>query len=203
ALHATPASLRLRRARADDRRRDDDAASQQASSGLCRQAQRGRVGGTGARRQVARGYSRQHLRAVQEGPQQRGRALEPQLLLGNHAAGRKPARRSSRRGDRPEFRLVRSVQDQVQRGRRRPVRLRLGVADPRPVRRSRDHLDSRAGQSADGRRACAGHAAARQRRLGACLLSQVQQPPPRISRRLVECGKLGQGRRTLRGRRRL
>ena len=52
--------------------------------------------------------------------------------------GGEPERRP-RRGDRRELRLLRRVQGGVQERRRRPLRLRLGVAGPRRLRPGRRH----------------------------------------------------------------
>ena len=83
-------------------------------------------------------------------------------------------------------------QAQVQGRRHQPLRLRLGLADPRRLR-ARDRLDRQPGQP-DQRRQ---DAAARRRRLGARLLPEVPEPPPRLPRRVVEHRQLGRRRRAV------
>ena len=100
---------------------------------------------------------------------------------GGGAPERRP-RRSDRRG----LRLLRGLPGQAQGRRRQPVRLRLGLARPRR-RRARSRLHRQSGQPHLGRQ----DAAARRRRLGARLLPQLPEPAPRLHRRLVEHGRLG------------
>ena len=91
-------------------------------------------------------------------------------------------------------RLLLRLPGEVQGDRRQPVRLRLGLADPRRLRpRGRRHAqpgqpDLRGQDAAAGRR-----------RLGARLLPQVPEQAPRLPRRLVEHRQLGEGRRGLLG----
>ncbi len=106
--------------------------------------------------------------------------------------GGRPDRRA-RRGDRRRVRLVRRLQDPVRGQRRRPVRLRLDVARPRR-RRAEAHQDAQPGQPAARRP----DPAARQRRLGARVLPDVQQPPPRVPQDVVERRRLGRRRRAVR-----
>jgi len=80
-------------------------------------------------------------------------------------------------------------------GRRRSVRLRLGVAGPRRLG-PRRRRDAQPGQPALGRQ----DAAARRRRLGARLLPALPEPPTGLHRRVVERRRLGHGQRALRRR---
>src|SRR5437899_5418323 len=70
----------------------------------------------------------------------------------------------------------------------------MGLARREAERRCADHVHAESGQS---------HLAGplshlRQRRLGACLLPEIQQPPSRIPRRLVEHSELGRNQQALR-----
>ena len=97
------------------------------------------------------------------------------------------------RGDRRRVRLLRRLQGAVRGRRRRPVRLRLGVAR---ARRRRAEGDEHAQPGQPGERRP--DAAAGQRRLGARLLPEVPEPPPRLPQGVVERRRLGEGRRALR-----
>ena len=68
------------------------------------------------------------------------------------------------------------------------LRQRLGVADRRR-RQAGDREHREPGQPVDGRE----EADARPRRVGARLLPEVPEPPPRLHRGVVECGQLGRG----------
>ena len=107
--------------------------------------------------------------------------------------GGEPAGDLARR-DQRQVRLLRRLQGEVQGGRRRPVRLRLGLARRRRLRRRRPRQDRQPGHPALRRQ----DAAARHRRLGARLLPQVPEQAPRLHRGVVEHRRLGQGRRALR-----
>jgi hypothetical protein len=101
----------------------------------------------------------------------------------------KQGRRRPRRCHQLSLRLIRRLQDPVQGGRRRPLRLRLGLAGPRRLRAG-DRLHRQPGQPRLRRQdPAAGH-----RRLGARLLPQVQQPASGLHRRLVGRGQLAEGR---------
>ena len=110
------------------------------------------------------------------------------------ARRRRRARRRARRRDRRRVRLVRRLPGEGQGDRRQPVRLRLVVAGPRRLGPGGRRL-GQPGQPALRRQ----DAAAGRRRLGARLLPEVPEPPPRLPRRVVEHGRLGQGRGALRG----
>ena len=84
------------------------------------------------------------------------------------------------------IRQLRSVQGEIRRCRPRTLRLRLGVAD-RARGKARYLFHRQSGQPRDGRQA----SRLRSRRVGACLLPQVPEPPRRIHHRLVERGQLG------------
>src|SRR5207244_2616189 len=76
--------------------------------------------------------------------------------------------------------------------RHQALRERLGVARRRRWQaRSREHRQP--GQPADGRQ----EADRRDRRVGARLLPEVPEPPPRLSRRVVERDQLGRGERAV------
>ncbi len=135
-----------------------------------------------------------HRARRQPGPgaEQRRRPLQPLAVLGDAAA---PMAAASRIGDLAEaiddrLRVLRHVQGGVQKRRHRPLRLRLGLAGARRERQlvvvTMPNQDC---PFSDGKRA-----AARLRRLGARLLPQVSEPPPRLHRRLLERRQLGLGR---------
>ena len=107
-----------------------------------------------------------------------GRACRPN-------GGGEPERRAGR-GDRLRLRLVRGLPGQAQGNRRQPVRLGLVVARARRLG-PRGRGQRQPGQP-DLRRQ---DAAARRRRVGARLLPEVPEPPPRLHRRVVERRRLG------------
>ena len=72
------------------------------------------------------------------------------------------------------------------------LRQRLGVADRRR-RQAGDREHRQPGQPADGRQ----EADPRHRRLGARLLPEVPEPPPRLPRRVVERRQLGRGQQAV------
>ena len=134
-LRSTAAALRLRRPRAPYRRGDDEGAPRQAPPGLRGQGQR-RARGHRLGRQADRGGPPEPrlaaLRQAGPGPQQRRRPLQPLAVLGVDEPGRRRrALRRARRRDQRRVRLVRRLQGEAQGDRRRPVRLRLGLARPR------------------------------------------------------------------------
>ena len=106
---------------------------------------------------------------------------------------RRRAERRPRRRDRRQVRLVRRLQGRLQGRRHQPVRLGLGLAR-QGRRRPRGRLDGQPGQPGHERQG----AAARRRRLGARLLPQLPEPPPRLPRRVVERRRLGRRRAALR-----
>jgi hypothetical protein len=75
----------------------------------------------------------------------------------------------------------------------------LGLAD-RPGRQAEGHLDAQPGQPPDGRRRAKGRCRAGRRRLGARLLSEIPEPPGRLSEGFLGGGELEQGQRPLRRR---
>ena len=169
----------LRRARAPHRRRDDADPPRPAPQGLRRQRERR------ARRHVAC-RRRQHRfgadqprdparREAGPGPEQRRRPREPQSLLADHEPRRR--RRTVRRpreGDRRDVRELRRAQGRGDRRRRQALRQRLDVA--RVGRhRSLALLDAESGLADPAGRL----AAARNRRLGACVLPQVSRTSAR------------------------
>ena len=110
--------------------------------------------------------------------------------------GGKRADGRPRQRHQPGLRLVRRLQEAVQRRRHEALRLRLGVAGRRQGGKLADHFDRQPGQPADGWAV----SDPGQRRVGACLLPQVSEPPPGLSGRVVECRQLGRGRQALRAR---
>ena len=129
-------------------------------------------------------------------PQQRGRPREPLALLGDHEPGRRRRAGGRARGrDQRHVRLARRAEEGRQRRRREPLRLGLVVARPRR-HRPRGLLDGEPGLPDHA----VGRAAARDRRLGARVLPQVPEPPPRLSRGLVERRQLAGRRGALRAR---
>ena len=92
------------------------------------------------------------------------------------------------------LRQLRRFQNQIRRRRDGAFRLRLGLAAD-PQRQTRHRINRQSRQSDHGRR----QARARPRRLGARLLLEVSEPPPRLHRSLVERRQLGASRRQLFG----
>src|SRR5581483_4374147 len=113
----------------------------------------------------------------------------------HEAEGRRRSVGRARVGDRGHVRRSRPAEGGAQRRGREAVRLRLDVARLGRLRPG-GHVDAEPGQPADGGE----DAAARHRRLGARLLPQVPEPPPRLPRRLVGRRQLGRGRPPLRRR---
>src|SRR5215469_10545557 len=72
----------------------------------------------------------------------------------------------------------------------------MGMARARPEWQTPGYLYSQPGQPVDGWHVPGNG----QRCLGACLLSQIPESPPRLPRRLVERGQLGCDRPSLRAR---
>ncbi len=95
--------------------------------------------------------------------------------------------------DQENFWRLQDFSGKIQRRRRRPVRQRMGLARRRRQRRSENRQHSESGQSDFAR--SASHL--RQRCLGTCLLSQVQQPSSGISASLVERRQLGRNQQAL------
>ncbi len=101
-LRASPASLRLRRARAPHRRGDAAVSSRQASRHVREQSQRG-ARGHGVGRQAGRGAAEEPRQApgrqAQRPEKQRGRPLQPHALVGVALARRRrrPERATWRR----------------------------------------------------------------------------------------------------------
>ncbi|CAA9324814.1 MAG: Superoxide dismutase [Mn], partial [uncultured Gemmatimonadaceae bacterium] len=198
-FHPAAASLRVRGARAPHRRADDADPPRQAPPDLRQQPERGAGEGARAAEPADRAAARQRQLGPRGGarrhPQQRRRALEPLRLLADDGAGRGrggAAHRAGAGGDRAELRRPRRVQEAVGGGRGGPLRLRVGVAGA-PRRQARDHELAQPGQPAHGRRPPRGRAAG-PRRVGARLLPQVPEPPPRLRERLVQRGELERGR---------
>ena len=104
------------------------------------------------------------------------------------AAGRAGGR------DRLRVRLLRRLQGQAEGAGRQPVRLGLVLARARRLRAG----DRRAAPTRTTR-SRRQDAAARRGRVGARLLPEVPEPPPRLHRRVVERRRLGQGRGALLG----
>src|SRR5207244_12156724 len=96
------------------------------------------------------------------------------------------ADRKDRRRYQSLLRRLRRVQGTVEQGRRRAIRQRMGVAAQRRWQ-AVDRQHAEPGQPADGRE----DADPWTRRLGARLLLEVSEPPPRLHRRVVERGELG------------
>ncbi|CAA9465702.1 MAG: Superoxide dismutase [Mn], partial [uncultured Rubrobacteraceae bacterium] len=204
-IRAAAAPLRLRRPGAHDRRADHAPPPREAPQHLRDQPQR-RPG------EAPRGRPRQHrgahrkpgLRARRHkdrGQEQRRRPLQPLDVLADHGPqrpGRGHPERRPRAGHRLLVRLVRRVQGAVRRGRgpRRPVRLRVGLAYSRPRRLPLHREDGQPGLAADGGQ----DAHPGPGRVGARLLPQLPEPPPRVHKRLVERRQLGRGRSPLRRR---
>ncbi|CAA9330568.1 MAG: Superoxide dismutase [Mn], partial [uncultured Gemmatimonadaceae bacterium] len=199
-VHPAAAPLRVRRARAAHRRADDADPPRQAPPDVRDEPQRGDREGAGARRPADRAAAGERERRPGGGargdPQQRRRALEPLGVLAHDGAGREPGRRRARgrgaRGDRAELRRRRRLQEAVGRGGGGPLRLGVGVARA-AGRQARHHQLPQPGQPAHGRGASRGRAA-RARRLGARLLPEVPEPPPRLRHRVVQRRELGRGR---------
>ena len=150
-----------------------------------------------------RGRARQSERAVTDGiqihrPQQSRRPRQPHHVLGNHGPERRQAGGRGAGRDRPRSRRHGKIPERVQRRRRTPVRLRLGVRDRHQGRQARDRDPPEPGQPDHGRQARADG----QRRLGARLLSQLPEPPRRLSQGVVEHGELEQDRASAMPRRR-
>ena len=91
------------------------------------------------------------------------------------------------------FGELRHLQDAAQRRRRQALRQRLGVADRRR-RQAGDREHRQPGQPDDGRQ----EAHLRRGRVGARLLPEVPEPPPRLPRGVVERHQLGRGQQALR-----
>ncbi len=125
--------------------------------------------------------------------QQRRRPLQPQLVLGVDVRGRRRrARRRAGRGDRLDVRLVLRLPGKAQGNGHQPVRLRLVLA------RARRLGPGGCGHAEPGQPDLyRQHPAAGCRRVGARLLPEVPEQAPRLPRRLVEHGRLGEGRRAL------
>ena len=200
-IRSSRPSLRIRRARASHRRGDDAGPPRQAPPGLRRQGERRPRGHRVGRRRRPRRpqVARQPAgRQAGPGPQQRGRPRQPHVLLDHDEPGRRRrAERSARGGDRLDVRQPRRAQGEGQGGRRRSVRLGLGLAGPRR-RRAEGHLDRQPGLT----RLQRPDAAAGRRRLGARLLPQVPEQAPRLPGRLLERRRLERSRHPLRRSRR-
>ena len=156
-----------------------------------RPGRRVRRGGAAQPRSAARGQA-------DGGPQQRRRPRQPLALLGDHGpAGGWLAERRARERDRLGVRQLRLLQGDVQPERRDTVRQRLDLARVER-QRARGVLDSQPGLAdPPGPRS-----RARQRRLGARVLPDLPEPPPRVPRGLVERRQLGRRGGPLRRRRR-
>ena len=128
--------------------------------------------------------------------EQRRRTLQSHAVLGTDGTGRRRARRPANSPRRSTRRSATCrVQGTVRQGVRHPFRQRLGLAGARRGRRPRHREHAEPGFADHGRQACR----ARLRRLGARLLPQVPEPPPRLRQRLVECGELDGRRPAVRG----
>ena len=102
--------------------------------------------------------------------------------------------RPHRPGHHQNLRQLQRFPNQVQRRRRKTIRLRMGLARQQRRRRSAHHVHAQSGQP--NLRRPLSHL--RQRRLGARLLPEIQQPPSRILSRMVERNQLGRSQPALR-----
>ena len=148
-LRGSAASLRLRRARAarSTSRRCSCITTSTIRPTWTRPTARSRApSGTASRiEEVLTNLVVAARRQAGRRSQQRRRPRQPHAVLGDDEPGRRRrARRRPRRGDRRGLRLVRRLQGAVRGHRRRPVRLRLGVARAR--RRRAQAITSTANQ---------------------------------------------------------
>ena len=132
---------------------------------------------------------------ARRGQKQRRRPLQPLAVLGEHDARRR-RRADGELGEAidSDLRLLRDFKAKVKATGVGPVRLRLVVARARR-RRPGGRRQRQPGQP-DLRRQ---DAAARRGRVGARLLPEVPEPPPRLPRRVVERRGLAQGSPSDRG----
>ena len=125
---------------------------------------------------------------------QRRRPREPHHVLADHEAqGRRRAVGRDCATDQGRLWLVRGLQEAVQRGDGEAVRLGLGLAGLRGRQAEGRHHAEPGQPDLAGSLPDSG-----QRRLGACLLSEVPEQAPRLPRRMVEHRELGRSEQAVR-----
>ena len=205
-LPATASSLPQRRPRAAHRRQDDGDPPRQAPRGVRQQPQRRHRGQPDLGKHEHRGADQEPQQGAggqaHGGAQQRRRPRQPLACSGRSWARTAAAQPTGALADgdrpRPSAGSTRSRTAVNKAGAGRFGSGWAWLVVDRTASSPSTRTPNQDNPLMDGVR----HADPRRRRLGARLLPEVPEPPPRLPRRLVEHGQLGRRRQAIHGRRR-